>query len=64
MKSTICDLNAELAEAKTMLADNQLLVSVGDQLSHLNSINKLPSFLATDIFYAMDQEVIPKASPE
>ena len=64
MKSTICALNLELAEVKKMLVDNQPLVSLGAQLSKLNTINKLPSSLAVDIFYAMDQTVITKASPE
>ena len=35
MKSTICALNADLAEAKKMLADSQLLVSAVSQLSKL-----------------------------
>ena len=47
-----------------MLADNQPLVSLGALLSKLNSINKQPTSLAVDIFYAMDQAVMPKASPE
>ena len=64
MKSTICALNAELAEAKKMLADNQTLVSLGAQLSKLKSINKRPLLLAADRFYAMYQSVMPKASPE
>ena len=40
MKSTICLLNEKLTEAKKMLADNQLLVSVSAHLSKLKSINK------------------------
>ena len=64
MKSTICTPNAKLAEAKKILAETQLLVSAGAQISKLNSINKRPLSLATDIFYAMTQAVIPKASPE
>ena len=63
MKLAICALNAELAEAKDMLSDNQPLVSLGAQFSKLNSINKQPSSLAADRFYAMAQAVIPKASP-
>ena len=47
-----------------MLAENQTLVSLGAQLSKLKSINKRPPLLAADIFYAMDQAVMPKASPE
>ena len=64
MKLTICALNSELAEAKKMLADNHPLVSLGDQLSKLKSINKKISLLAADIFYAVSQAVMPKASPE
>ena len=64
MKLAICALNAELAEAKDMLSDNHPLVSLGAQFSKLNSINKQPSSLAADRFYAMAQAVIPKASPE
>ena len=64
MKSTICELNAVLAEAKEMLADNYPLVSLGSQLYKLKSIDKRPSFLAADRFYAMAQEVMPKVSPE
>ena len=63
MKSIICTLNADLAEANNILADNQPLVSLGTQLSKLKSINKQPS-LAADRFYAMAQAVMPKASPE
>ena len=55
MKSNICALDAEWAEAKNMLADNQPLVSAGAQLSKIKSINKRPSSLAADIFYAMDK---------
>ena len=62
MKSTICALNAELSEAKKMLANNQPLVSLDAHLYKLKSINKLPSSLAADIFYAMSQVVMPKAS--
>ena len=47
-----------------MLAENLPLVILGTQLSKLNPINKRPSSLAADIFYAMDQAVIPKTSPE
>ena len=47
-----------------MLADNQPLVSAGDQLSKLKSINKQPSSLSGGIFYAMAQAGIPKASLE
>ena len=47
-----------------MLVYNHPLVSAGDQLSKLNSINKQISLLAADIFYAMDQAGLPKASPE
>ena len=36
MESTICTFNAELEEAKKMLADNQSLVSLGSQLYKLN----------------------------
>ena len=64
MKSAICALNADLAEVKKILADNQTLVSVGAQLSKLKSINKRPPSLDAGIFYAMTQAVIPKASPE
>ena len=63
MKSTICVLNADLAEGKKMVADNQSLVSVGVQLSKLNSINKIPSSLAADRFYDMAQSEMSKASP-
>ena len=45
MKLTICSLNAELADAKNMLADSQLLVSSGSQLSKLKSIRKNQHFL-------------------
>ena len=64
MKSTICTLNADFAESKKMSLDNHLLVSAGDQLSKLNTINKRPSLLAADRFYDVVQAVIPKASPE
>ena len=64
MKSTICPLNSELADAKNILADNQPLVSLGAQLSKLDSINKRPPSLDMDRFYATDQAVITKASPE
>ena len=47
-----------------MLADNHLLVSASAQLYKLNPINKQPSSLSMDRFYAMDQVVIPKSSPE
>ena len=64
MNSTVCALNEELAESKKMLADNQPLVSLGDHLSKLKSINKQPPSLAADGFCAISQTVIPKASPE
>ena len=64
MKLTICTLNAELAEFKKMLVENQLLVSVGAQLSKIKSINKRPPLMAANRFYSMVQAVIPKASPE
>ena len=64
MKSTICALNAELAEAKEMLADNHPLVSLGAQLSKLYSINKQPPSLAANIFYAIAQAVMPNDSPD
>ena len=60
MMSTICALNTELAEANNMLADNQPLVSLGDQLSKLKSINRVISLLAADRFYAMAQAVMPE----
>ena len=63
MKSTICALNADLAEAKNMLAENHPLFSSGSQLSKMNSIKELPSSLAADRFYSMAQSVMPKASP-
>ena len=47
-----------------MLADNQLLVSLGAHLSKLKPINKRLPSLAEDIFYAMSQAVMPKASPK
>ena len=47
-----------------MLAENQPLVSLGDQLSKKNSINKRPSSLAVDRYYAMAQYVMPKSSLE
>ena len=59
MKYFIYALNEELADAKKMLVDNQPLVSVGAQLSKLNSTKKQPSLLATDIFCDMDQAVMP-----
>ena len=52
MKLTICASN------------NQPFFSLGAHLYRLNSINKQPPSLAADIFYAMYQAVIPKASPE
>ena len=64
MKSIICALSTYLEESKKMLADNQPLVSIGSKLSKLKSIKKQPSLLAVDIFYAMAQAVIMKASPE
>ena len=64
MKSTICALNSELAEAKKMLADNHMLVNLGAQFSKLMSINKQPPSLAADIFYAMAKAVMSKVSPE
>ena len=64
MKSIICALSTYLEESKKMLADNQPLFNVGSQLSKLKSIKKQPSLLAVDIFYAMAQAVIMKASPE
>ena len=64
MKSTICALNAELAEANKILADNQPLVSLCAQLSKLKSINKQPSSLAADRFYAVAQAVMLKALTE
>ena len=60
----MCALNKYLVEVNKMLSDNHPLVSLGSQLSKLNSINKRPSSLAADIFYAMAQAVMPKASPE
>ena len=63
MKSNICALNTDLADAKKILVDNQPLDSAGDKLSKLKSINKQPQFLAAYIFYAMVQAVIPKALP-
>ena len=47
-----------------MLMYNQSLVSLGAQLYKLKSNNKRTSSLAVDRFYAMSQEVMPKASPE
>ena len=64
MKSNICAFNSELEESKNMLVYNQPLVSLDDQLSRLNSINKRPPLLATDRFYAMAQAVMPKSSSE
>ena len=63
MNLTICAFNVELAEAKKILADNQMLASAVAQLSKLNTINKQPPLLDADRFYAMSQAVIPKASP-
>ena len=60
----MCTLNADLAESKKMLAENQPLVSADAHFYKLNSINKRPSSLAVDKFYDMAQAVIPKASPE
>ena len=64
MRFTICSFNAELSGAKKMLAENQTLVGLVTLLSKLNSINKQPSLLAEDIFYAMAQAVMTKASLE
>ena len=64
MKLTICSLNADLSDYNKILSENQPLVSLGDQLSKLKSINKQTPSLAADIFYAMAQAVIPKSSPE
>ena len=64
MKFTMCTLNADLAESKKMLAENQPLVSADAHFYKLKSINKRPSSLAVDKFYDMAQAVIPKASPE
>ena len=47
-----------------MLADNQTLVILCAQSYKLKSINKRPPSLDADRFYAMAQEVMPKASPE
>ena len=47
-----------------MLAENQPLVSTEAHFYKLNPINKGPSFLDADIFYAVYQAVIPKSSPE
>ena len=47
-----------------MLEDNQPLVSLGAQLSKLKLINKQSPSLAGDIFYAVAQAVISKASLE
>ena len=47
-----------------MLAENQPLFCLAAQLSKLNSINKPPTLLSPDRFYAMSQAVIQKASPE
>ena len=47
-----------------MLMYNQSLVSLGAQLYKLKSNSKRTSSLAVDRFYAMAQEVMPKASPE
>ena len=43
-----------------MLAENETLSGLGDQLSKLKSINKQPFLLAADGFYAMAQAVMPK----
>ena len=40
MKLIICAFNAYLLEAKKILEDNQTLVSAGDQLSKLKSMDK------------------------
>ena len=64
MKSTICALNAELEEAKDILAENQPLVSLGAQLSKIKEINKQPSSLDADILCDMAQVFPPEASPE
>ena len=64
MKLTIYALNAELVEANKMLVENQTLFSLGSHFSKLKSINKQPSSLSTDRFYAMAKAVIMKASPE
>ena len=63
MKSTLCTLNAELEGAKKMLEYNQTLVSLGDQLYTLKSINKQPPSMAANIFYAMAQALMPRISP-
>ena len=47
-----------------MLADNHQLVNLGAQFSKLNPVNKQTPSLAADIFYAMDQSVMPKSLPE
>ena len=47
-----------------MLLDNQLLVSIGTQLSKLKSTDIRPSLLAANRFYYMAQTVMPKASSE
>ena len=61
---TICALNTELEEAKGMLAYNHPLVSLGANLSRLNSIDKQLLSLAVERFHAMAQVVMPKSSPE
>ena len=63
MKSTICALKAELEEFNNMLKYNHILVCLGAKSTKQNSINQQPTSLAADRFYAMSQEVIPKASP-
>ena len=64
MESTIYALNAELEDVKKISEEDQTLVSLGAQLSKLKSINKNPSSLADNKFYAMAQAVLPKTSPE
>ena len=64
MKSTICSFNAELAEAKNMIVENQTLLILGTRLSKINAINKRPPSLDADRFYAMSQAVMMKSSPE
>ena len=64
MELTIYALNAELEEVNKMSAENQPLVGLGAQLYKLKPINKQPSSLADNKFYAMAQTVLPKTSPE
>ena len=64
MKSTICTFNADVEEAKNMLAENQPLVSLVTQLFKLKWIKKQPYSLAADIFYVMALAVMPKSLPE